>query len=95
MSIVAFLQAHFDLKIPKEHHRFVIGRQGEKLKTIELQTATKVQGSPYNPHHNYAHNIPMSESGVRGVKERVSERSEEWGKRNKEKILVCVKETKT
>jgi predicted PilT family ATPase len=35
-------QAHFDLKIPKEHHRFVIGRQGEKLKTIELQTATKI-----------------------------------------------------
>ena len=36
------LQAHIDLKIPKEHHRFVIGREGQKLKTIELQTATKI-----------------------------------------------------
>ena len=36
------MQAHFDLKIPKEHHRFVIGRQGERLKKIELETATKV-----------------------------------------------------
>lgn len=35
-------QAHVDLKIPKEHHRFIIGREGQKLKSIELQTATKI-----------------------------------------------------
>lgn len=35
-------QAHIDLKIPKEHHRYIIGREGQKLKTIELQTATKI-----------------------------------------------------
>ena len=36
------LQAHIDLNIPKEHHRFIIGREGQKLKSIELQTATKI-----------------------------------------------------
>lgn len=43
-AIVAKLQtqAHIDLKIPKEHHRFIIGREGQKLKSIELQTATKI-----------------------------------------------------
>lgn len=35
-------QAHVDLKIPKEHHKFIIGREGSKLKTIELATATKI-----------------------------------------------------
>ena len=35
-------QAHYDLKIPKEHHRFIIGREGAKLHSIELSTATKI-----------------------------------------------------
>uniref|UniRef100_A0A8D3D2J5 Vigilin n=1 Tax=Scophthalmus maximus TaxID=52904 RepID=A0A8D3D2J5_SCOMX len=29
--------------IPKEHHRFVIGKNGEKLQELELKTATKIQ----------------------------------------------------
>uniref|UniRef100_A0A671T6L9 Vigilin n=1 Tax=Sinocyclocheilus anshuiensis TaxID=1608454 RepID=A0A671T6L9_9TELE len=29
--------------IPKEHHRFVIGKSGEKLQELELKTATKIQ----------------------------------------------------
>lgn len=28
--------------IPKEHHRFVIGKNGEKLQELELRTATKI-----------------------------------------------------
>ena len=27
-------QAHYDLKIPKEHHRYIIGREGAKLHSI-------------------------------------------------------------
>lgn len=31
------------MAIPKEHHRFVIGKNGEKLQELELKTATKIQ----------------------------------------------------
>ncbi len=31
------------MAIPKEHHRFVIGKSGEKLQELELKTATKIQ----------------------------------------------------
>ncbi|KAG8580685.1 hypothetical protein GDO81_007386 [Engystomops pustulosus] len=36
-------QASASIAIPKEHHRFVIGKSGEKLQDLELKTATKIQ----------------------------------------------------
>ncbi|KAF5921534.1 hypothetical protein HPG69_009102 [Diceros bicornis minor] len=44
-DIVARLQtqASATVAIPKEHHRFVIGKNGEKLQDLELKTATKIQ----------------------------------------------------
>ncbi|NP_001006854.1 vigilin [Xenopus tropicalis] len=36
-------QASASVAIPKEHHRFVIGKNGEKLQDLELKTATKIQ----------------------------------------------------
>ncbi|XP_062305894.1 vigilin [Osmerus eperlanus] len=43
-EIVARLQtqASASVAIPKEHHRFVIGKSGEKLQELELRTATKI-----------------------------------------------------
>lgn len=37
------LQASATVAIPKEHHRFVIGKNGEKMQELELKTATKIQ----------------------------------------------------
>lgn len=36
------LKASATVAIPKEHHRFVIGKNGEKLQELELKTATKI-----------------------------------------------------
>nr|BAE20148.1 high density lipoprotein-binding protein vigilin [Anguilla japonica] len=36
-------QATATVAIPKEHHRFVISKNGEKLQELELKTATKIQ----------------------------------------------------
>ena len=36
-------KASATVAIPKEHHRFVIGKNGEKLQELELKTATKIQ----------------------------------------------------
>ncbi|XP_033116726.1 vigilin-like [Anneissia japonica] len=35
-------QASSQLAIPKDHHRYIIGRNGAKLKELELATATKI-----------------------------------------------------
>ncbi|XP_056217856.1 vigilin-like [Falco biarmicus] len=36
-------KASATVAIPKEHHRFVIGKKGEKLQDLKLKTATKMQ----------------------------------------------------
>lgn len=35
-------QASYLIKIPKEHHRFILGKNGKKLHELELNTATKI-----------------------------------------------------
>ena len=30
------------MKIPREHHRFILGKNGKKLQDLELATATKI-----------------------------------------------------
>ena len=30
------------MKIPREHHRFILGKSGKKLQELELATATKI-----------------------------------------------------
>ncbi|KAK7086534.1 hypothetical protein SK128_008145 [Halocaridina rubra] len=36
-------QARQTIKIPKEHHRFILGKKGKKLQELESITATKIQ----------------------------------------------------
>ncbi|KAK7477919.1 hypothetical protein BaRGS_00030828, partial [Batillaria attramentaria] len=35
-------QASVTVKIPREHHRFILGKSGKKLQELELATATKI-----------------------------------------------------
>ncbi|XP_025081209.1 vigilin-like [Pomacea canaliculata] len=35
-------QASITIKIPREHHRFILGKSGKKLQELELTTATKI-----------------------------------------------------
>ena len=43
LIVDSVFQASATVGIPKEHHRFVIGKNGEKLQELELKTATKIQ----------------------------------------------------
>ena len=36
------MQATHIVNIPKEHHRFLLGHKGEKLKELQLNTATRI-----------------------------------------------------
>jgi len=35
-------QARITIPIPKEHHRVILGKQGSRLRQLELETATKI-----------------------------------------------------
>lgn len=37
-----FLQASKQISIPKDHHRWILGKQGQRLKDLEQKTATKI-----------------------------------------------------
>lgn len=37
-----FLQASKQINIPKDHHRWILGKQGQRLKDLEQKTATKI-----------------------------------------------------
>ncbi|XP_071529090.1 vigilin isoform X3 [Panulirus ornatus] len=36
-------QARHIIKIPKDHHRFILGKKGKKLQDLEMNTASKIQ----------------------------------------------------
>lgn len=36
------MQASATIKIPREHHRYILGKNGKKLQDLELDTATKI-----------------------------------------------------
>ena len=35
-------QAEVKLRIPREHHKYILGKGGQKLKNLELQTTAKI-----------------------------------------------------
>lgn len=43
LSTVIKFQANKQVSIPKEHHRWILGKQGQRLKDLEKTTATKIQ----------------------------------------------------
>ena len=75
-------QAHVDLKIPKEHHRFVIGKEGQKLKNIELSTATKIS----IPRHDDSSDIIK----IVGTKEGIDKAQHQIQMISDEQVCICV-----
>jgi len=39
---LSLFQASNTVRIPREHHRFILGQKGKKLQDLELATATKI-----------------------------------------------------
>ena len=72
-----------DLKIPKEHHRFIIGRDGANLKRIELSTATKITVPKSSDTTSDIVRIMGTKDGVEKARHQVQRISDEqvggWG----------------
>uniref|UniRef100_A0A6I8P600 Vigilin n=1 Tax=Ornithorhynchus anatinus TaxID=9258 RepID=A0A6I8P600_ORNAN len=88
-DIVARLQtqASATVPIPKEHHRFVIGKNGEKLQDLELKTATKIQiPRPDDPSNQIK--ITGTKEGIEKARHEVLLISAEQDKRAVERLDV-------
>ncbi|XP_066519973.1 vigilin isoform X1 [Hoplias malabaricus] len=88
-EIVARLQtqASATVTIPKEHHRFVIGKNGEKLQELELKTATKIAiPRPEDPSANIR--ITGTKEGIEKARHEILLISAEQDKRAVERLSL-------
>ncbi|XP_034712260.1 vigilin [Etheostoma cragini] len=88
-EIVARLQtqASATVTIPKEHHRFVIGKNGEKLQELELKTATKIAiPRPDDPSANIR--ITGTKEGIEKARHEILLISAEQDKRAVERLSL-------
>ncbi|XP_041066757.1 high density lipoprotein binding protein a isoform X2 [Carcharodon carcharias] len=80
-------QASATVAIPKEHHRFVIGKSGEKLQELELKTATKIQiPRPEDPSNQIK--ITGTKEGIEKARHEILLISAEQDKRAVERINI-------
>uniref|UniRef100_A0A3Q4FXF5 Vigilin n=1 Tax=Neolamprologus brichardi TaxID=32507 RepID=A0A3Q4FXF5_NEOBR len=80
-------QASASVGIPKEHHRFVIGKNGEKLQELELKTATKIQiPRPDDPSNQIK--ISGTKEGLEKAKHEILLISAEQDKRAVERVNI-------
>uniref|UniRef100_UPI00358DE364 vigilin isoform X2 n=1 Tax=Myxine glutinosa TaxID=7769 RepID=UPI00358DE364 len=80
-------QATATVGIPKEHHRFIIGRNGEKMQDLELKTATKIQ----IPRPDDASNqikITGTKEGIEKARHEIQLISAEQDKRAVERVSI-------
>ncbi|XP_037230700.1 LOW QUALITY PROTEIN: vigilin-like, partial [Falco rusticolus] len=88
-QIVARLQtqASATVAIPKEHHRFVIGKKGERLQDLKLKTATKMQvPCPDDPSNQIK--ISGTKEGIEKARHEILLISAEQDKRAVERLDV-------
>uniref|UniRef100_A0A8B9K2F3 Vigilin n=1 Tax=Astyanax mexicanus TaxID=7994 RepID=A0A8B9K2F3_ASTMX len=80
-------QASATVAIPKEHHRFVIGKNGEKLQELELKTATKIQIPRPEDSSNHI-KISGTKEGLEKAKHEILLISAEQDKRAVERVNI-------
>ncbi|KAG9341559.1 hypothetical protein JZ751_019072, partial [Albula glossodonta] len=80
-------QASATVAIPKEHHRFVIGKNGEKLQELELKTATKIQIPRPDDSSNHI-KISGTKEGLEKAKHEILLISAEQDKRAVERVNI-------
>ncbi|XP_077866398.1 vigilin-like, partial [Saccoglossus kowalevskii] len=80
-------QANVTLSIPKEHHRFILGKHGAKLKDLELNTATKIS-IPRTEDNSDVLRITGTRDGIDKAKHEIQLISEEQSKLAFERLRI-------
>lgn len=80
-------QARFTMKIPKEHHRFLLGQKGKNLEQIELATATKIN-VPRQEENSDIVTIVGTKEGIERARHELQTITDEQAKLASERIPV-------
>ncbi|KAG8181791.1 hypothetical protein JTE90_000083 [Oedothorax gibbosus] len=80
-------QAFITISIPKEHHRFLLGKGGEKLTKLELSTATKIS-VPRPDKNSDLIEITGTKEGIDRARHEIQLISDEQGKLAFERLNI-------
>ncbi|CAN7985684.1 unnamed protein product [Ixodes hexagonus] len=80
-------QASGSIQIPKEHHRFILGKNGKNLKDLEQTTATKIH-VPRTEESSDTITITGSKEGIDLARDHIQKISEEKSKQGVEKLPI-------
>lgn len=80
-------QASKQIHIPKEHHRWVLGKKGEKLREIEKNTATKIN-VPNISEESDVITISGSKEGIEKAEHEIRTTSDEQSKKAFERVHI-------
>ena len=80
-------QASKQISIPKEHHRWILGKKGERLKELEKITATKISVPSMNDNSDIL-TITGTKEGIEKAEHQIRITSDEQSKKAFERISV-------
>jgi len=80
-------QASKQIPIPKEHHRWILGKKGERLKELEKVTATKISVPSMNDTSEVI-TITGTKEGIEKAEHEIRITSDEQSKKAFERIVV-------
>lgn len=80
-------QASRSISIPREHHRWILGKKGEKLRELEKMTATKISVPSINE-ESESITIQGTKEGIEKAEHEIRTTSDELSRKAFERISV-------
>lgn len=80
-------QASRQVAIPKEHHRWILGKKGDRLKELEKQTATKISVPSMNDSSELI-TITGTKEGIEKAEHEIRLQSDQQSKKAVERVTV-------
>ncbi|KAJ8954741.1 hypothetical protein NQ318_011436 [Aromia moschata] len=80
-------QASKQISIPKEHHRWILGKKGDRLKDLEKTTATKILIPPMNENSDVI-TITGTKEGIEKAEHEIRVTSDQQSKKASERLNI-------
>ncbi|XP_066146000.1 vigilin [Euwallacea fornicatus] len=80
-------QAHKSIQIPKEHHKWILGKKGERLRDLEKQTATKISVPNMNDESDVI-TITGPKEGIEKAEHEIKVTSDQQSKKAQERLNI-------
>lgn len=80
-------QASKQIAIPKEHHRWILGKKGDRLKELEKTTATKISVPPMNDNSDVI-TISGTKEGIEKAEHEIRVTSDQQSKKASERLNI-------